>query len=750
MNAHNTIQAAGERCVRVGRHNGGMSLFIDEAVQPFTCFKINENPDLQKMLDAAEVEIPAMAKQGVRLCWVPVFLDWTGPGRYDFTDMDTRIRTVLRLYDENTPVGSPKAAVVIRIQAAVFTPAWYVEQAADPRGRTTNLIEFRNRWGHVVDACPAADVAKKRYATEHAGQGSTLAISLGDPFWDTHAIDCLKAIVAHVRASDYADRVYGWLPCALNTNEWFLRTFAAEATCDFSAPTQKAFRDHLRARGIDCPENPVPPAADCLASDHGEFLDPANDASRRVEEFSLWLNDRIADIILGFARAIRAATADSPKLVGFFYGYSLGLSRLQNLSQCGHLGVRRLLESDDLDFFCSPCEYFFRADERPFTASMVMGPFANSAATHNKLVFLEDDHPPAGVGFSGAAFCTRDAWHDEMFFRRNFAQVLSHGQQLWWYSLGAKWFREPYRHVIANRLQRMGLEALDRDRSPVAEIAVVVDERSISAQRCNAPLHSMLLTESHGACFPVGAPFACFELQSFLRNEDTSRFKAVVFLNLFRLDAETLAGVDRLKSEGRTLFFSYAAGLLDERGGSRTFSAAAAGELVGMTLEEAPESLPLTVWVDPARNGLMPDGEDVRYGWLHIDVGVKPSMLAVVDADAEPLGFLRSDAVGLARKRHQGWTSVFSSAPCLPSNLLRELFRQAGVHIYAEEGDVIYANRSMLAVSASSSGTKVLTLPKAGILVDALDGTSLKTDAEGRVTLALKRHETRIFWTGTV
>ena len=122
-------------------------------------------------------------------------------------------------------------------------------------------------------------------------------------------------------------------------------------------------------------------------------------------------------------------------------------------------------------------------------------------------------------------------------------------------------------------------------------------------------------------------------------------------------------------------------------------------------------------------------------------------MLAVADAEAEPLGFLRSDAVGLARKRHPEWTSVFSSAPCLPTNLLRELLRQAGVHIYAEGGDVIYANQSMLAISASSSGMKTLTLPRPGPLVDALDGTAIETDADGRATLALKRHETRIFWT---
>ncbi|MEI6424017.1 MAG: hypothetical protein WCP55_17505, partial [Lentisphaerota bacterium] len=528
---------AKEHVVKVGKHNGGSSLFIDGVVQPFTSFKINENPDIAVMLESAEIEIPAMAKQGIMHCWVPIFIDWKGPGQYDFTDMDTRIRTVLRLYDQNTPEGSCKAVVVVRIQAAVFTPTWYVRQNADAEGKPTNLIEYRNPWA-VVDSCTCDELEKQRFATAFSKYGSTLAISPGDKFWDTHAFDCLKAIVAHVRNSDYAHRVYGWLPCAFNTNEWFLRTFAPEANCDFSAPTQQAFKEHLRASGIACDENPVPSPLVCHAPGHGEFLDISNPEAKRVELFSLWLNKRFADIILNFARLIRTAYADSPKLIGFFYGYTLGLSRLQDLSQCGQLAIRRLLESDDVDFICSPCEYFYRADEKPFTIGTVMGPFADSAASRNKLVFLEDDHPPAFARGAGACFTTRDPWHDEMYFRRNFAQVLSHGQQLWWYSLCAQWLKEPERQKIVGDLHRVGIKALEMDRGSVSEVAIVIDERSISTMRFNAQLHSSLLTESHGAFFTSGAPFECFELQSFLCDTDCSRFKVVAFLNLFRVDKE--------------------------------------------------------------------------------------------------------------------------------------------------------------------------------------------------------------------
>jgi len=122
-------------------------------------------------------------------------------------------------------------------------------------------------------------------------------------------------------------------------------------------------------------------------------------------------------------------------------------------------------------------------------------------------------------------------------------------------------------------LHQVGLEALSRDRSSVAEVAVVIDERSVSAMRCNPAAHSQILTRAHAAFFTTGAPFEWFELRSFLNDPAASRFKVVVFLNLFRLDESILAGVEKLKSGGRTLCFSYAAGFLDDRGGARKFSA---------------------------------------------------------------------------------------------------------------------------------------------------------------------------------
>jgi len=734
-----------EAVAKVVEHNGGMSLEIDGEIQPFTSFKITETNNTEDMLAAARIEIPAMAREGITLCWVPIFIDWSGEGEYDFSDMDLRIQTILDLYDKHAIPGTTPARIVVRIQAAVFTPVWYVKQAADADGKATNLIEFRNPWG-VVDSCSIDNLERQRYATQFPKRMSTLAISVGDEFWDTHAVDCLKAIIEHVRSSDYAHRVFGWLPCAFNTNEWFLRTFAPEASCDFSAPTQQAFKNHLRAKGIDCDDEPVPSPTSCMAVDHGEFLDPRNPESQRVEEFSLWLSNRFADIILGFAKVLKTSYIDSPKLIGFFYGYSLGLSRLQDLSQSGQLGVDRLLRSEDVDFICSPNEYFFRADEKEFIASTVMGPFSDSGACCNKLVFLEDDHRPPFTTAANAAFSTRDEWHDEMFFRHIFAQMMSHGQQLWWYSLGAQWFKDTYRQKIVGDLHRIGKEALKFDRSSVAEVAVILDERSVSAMRFNPAFQQSLLTDSHGSFFPVGVPFECFELKTFLSNADHSRFKVVVFLNLFLVDEDILAAVEQLKSNDRTLMFFFAPGVLNDKGDEREFSMKSASELTGMNLVKEDNDIPLTVWVDPGRVSLLPDNKDVRYGWLHMDTAVQPTVIGIDDDSVESLGFLHSGNVGFGIKKNREWTSVFSAAPDLPQDVLRALLKRAGVHLYNEHGDVVYVNRSMLTYCASSSGKKELKLPCSSTLVDALDGTVLQLDDKNSVSLNMKRHETRIFW----
>ena len=58
------------------------------------------------------------------------------------------------------------------------------------------------------------------------------------------------------------------------------------------------------------------------------------------------------------------------------------------------------------------------------------------------------------------------------------------------------------------------------------------------------------------------------------------------------------------------------------------------------------------------------------------------------------------------------WTSIYVAAPNLPAPVLRGMAGYAGVHLYSREGDVLYANRDLLAVHTVAGGERTFRLPR--------------------------------------
>jgi hypothetical protein len=114
------------------------------------------------------------------------------------------------------------------------------------------------------------------------------------------------------------------------------------------------------------------------------------------------------------------------------------------------------------------------------------------------------------------------------------------------------------------------------------------------------------------------------------------------------------------------------------------------------------------------------------------EYGTDQALAPVVWADepqAEVLGTLAgSDRAGLVVKRLDGWTSVFSAAPVLPAELLRKFARDAGVHIYVDSDDTVYANQSLLALFVDQGGPRTIRLPERATVEDLFSGVTV---AEG-------------------
>src|SRR5690606_28070670 len=66
------------------------------------------------------------------------------------------------------------------------------------------------------------------------------------------------------------------------------------------------------------------------------------------------------------------------------------------------------------------------------------------------------------------------------------------------------------------------------------------------------------------------------------------------------------------------------------------------------------------------------------------------------------------------------YRNILASCPPVPWQILRLLAHKAGIHIYSNEGDVVYCNQSYLTIRASKPGRKTIALPLSSDLQELL------------------------------
>jgi hypothetical protein len=237
-------------------------------------------------------------------------------------------------------------------------------------------------------------------------------------------------------------------------------------------------------------------------------------------------------------------------------------------------------------------------------------------------------------------------------------------------------------------------------------------------------------------------------------------FKVYIFLNTFRVTPEQRAAIHaRLKRNGATAVWVYAPGYI----AAEKLSVDDMRALTGIQIAESGTMGELRVDIrsyDHAfTRGLNPGfayGTDVNVEnisrWYDHQFYLKdprdPGLLRSLpgfsigprfyakDPEATVLGTLAGvDEPGLVVKKQDGWTSVYSSAPILPSELIRGIAQAAGGHIYSDANDIVYASRKVLAIYAPGGGTRTVRLPaKAARVVDLLNG---RVVAEGATEFPL-------------
>jgi len=181
---------------------------------------------------------------------------------------------------------------------------------------------------------------------------------------------------------------------------------------------------------------------------------------------------------------------------------------------------------------------------------------------------------------------------------------------------------------------------------------------------------------------------------------------------------------NKVAKNGRHLVWIYAPAYTD----GRKLDSNRVLEIVGMKLEK------MTSPGKPEIEVKNPDFPAVRF---RIGSSAQP-LFAIKDESAIAVGYFKdSNDVALAYKNLGDCTSWYCSLPLRNGDLMREIFRRSGAHIYNDKGDVIYTGGGLLCVHTRTGGKRDISLRNGKIIEVELpaNSTTLFDNDTGRIVL---------------
>ncbi len=685
--------------VEIKRYNGLPTLFINDHPNPFMHYiELRNSP----------VRIGNMRDAGCHIYQIDAYeFGWKGPGQFDYTEFDARVLELLS-YD-------PDAWIMPSFMLSGRHQTWWKtehpeELAATESGSTDVMIYH----------------------------GAGKAISLASQLWREASGDAMRKFVAHCQSAPYATRIIGYHPASGVSWEWqhWASINRSYEPTDYSEPMRSEFSKWVaRKYGDDIdavraawkmPEVTfdtvaIPSVAVRDAADHMLFRVPSE--NRYIIDFYTFYQDVMVDGILHYFGIIKEATGGAG-IVGTYYGYTATmLGGARRAGDSGHYALHRLLESDLCDFLVSPFDYSSRAVGETYQIMSAVG----SVLAHDKLWVMQADlrthlvdRPEQRVhgapdGLDGTV----------SQLQRAFASCTAKGLATQWYDFSNGWIaRDPRQSQAINILREIGDRWLTWDRSPDPEgIAVILDEGTPSAYLSHDIEAMFWLVYKQKIVFErVGVPWNIYLLDDVLEGR-VPKSRCYFFLNCFHMtDAERDYINSELKSDGRTIVWNYAPGYI----GNDDLDIARVSELTGMEMTEVDEMRP---WkLDLSEDHPLTEGlTALDISQPRIEIG--PVFYAGGDGIEIAGTWSDSDWPGLAIRRFDDWTSIYSATPLLSPKLIKRIAADAGVPVRVESTNPSYVSRNFIGVHSASESTETLHFPEPMRVTDLVTGEILAADA---------------------
>ena len=412
-----------------------------------------------------------------------------------------------------------------------------------------------------------------------------------------------------------------------------------------------AFAKAMGRPGLKVPEDRNQPT-------HSLFYDPVKDA----DKVAYWRfhHKVVADAILDFAGEAKRIVKDRAR-IGLFFGYIMAHGK-DKLLYWGHLDYDRVFQSPLTGSFSAPGVYQHRGAGG--TSGFQFAPDAILA--NGNLAWHEIDHRPHVLKKSRTPVVQRMTQKGKRLdfntpeettacLRREFALAMITGCHLWWFDMFGGWFDDPGMMAEIKHMTQLA-ERFAETGPGRCEVAMLVDADSMYYVNGRTELGDTVIRKLQFALFKTGVPWRCHSLAD-LPKLDMSPFKVVILPNLFAVTPEKRKWLDeKVLRQKKHVVTVFAPGIITDG----RYDVANLGKLTGIPVER-----------------LGKPGEPQQTSYHACD----------------------------------GWTSVFLSRPQMSPELLRDIFRKAGVHVYNDDREPFYVNDELMALHTAKGGPRTFHLP---------------------------------------
>lgn len=641
----------------------------------------------------------------------------------------------------------------VLVNFGMFAPNWWKAEHLD------DLVYSQNQNGKLIPD-PARGASYVANATD---------VSFSSLAWRETSNELLGKLIDHMKTQKYYNRIFGLRITAGQTYEFMNVGTGADYLPDYSPVALTRFKewakekyqtiDRLQAawkdKDITFDTIAFPTLAERMSGKNTKTVyDITNDAWKI--DYNKFVGEESGNALLVWAKTAKEKT-NRTRIVGAYYGYLWAFGSYDGITKY-HGAFEKVISSPDIDFIASPINY----NERVLGMSSSYMSVLDSIRAYGKLYLQEQDNRTFNSdGYSGTSW---DASWDYSVgeqhtiagtiynFRRDFAANFVQGSGYWHYDMYGGWLDDPQIYEFMANEKRIYDESLKMGEINYDnDVAVFIGDQSYSylvadADR-NSPytLLSSLYSEQRQYLSRIGTGFDVYSLSS-LKNGKVAPHKVNLFLSPYEVDAEASLKIkEYLNSTNHGVaIWLYLSGWSD--GTADNDPAKNLSALTGFNISLETDRRSLETTFASSSNPLVKGLGGKRYGAHGGSGSISPRPVVHPDEMTSVLGtYSQGGEASLVSKDMGGYLSIYSGAPGLPTNFLRNVLEQNNVHEYSKNNnDIIYANSRYLAIHSGTEEEKTIFLPRHYAVYDEFKQEYVSLDCDS-FTYYQEAGDTRLF-----